>query len=291
MVERRDRLEKIISETIMNTAIYIPSHRRIDNQKTFDAIPKSLLKNTFIVVDKKDYKGYKKRYGTNVILCPEEGICKTRQWIIENSREKYALMFDDDMSFARRNEDMKLKRCKNSDIVAMVKLLESWLEEGLIHVGISQRFGNNRVEEDYMEITRMNNAYAYNCKEMVRLKKQYDIGFDTLEKKYKKRLVMEDFFVTLSLLQFGFKNRVTYEFAWSQDQSGAEGGCSLYRNSRMQEESAKILAREFPKIVNVVKKESKTKWGGFDSKIRTDVVIQWKKSFKSKRKVGIRGLL
>lgn len=264
----------------MKIAIYIPSHRRPESQKTFDFIPKNLIKNTFIVVDKKDFKRYKKVYGENVIMCPEKGICKTRQWIIENSKKKYALMLDDDMNFHIRNKELKLRRCKPKEFTNMVRLLEGWLEEGIIHVGVSQRFGNNRVEEDYTEITRMNNAYAYNCKKMIELKEKHNVSFDYLENKYNKQLVMEDFLVTLSLLQLGFKNRVTYKYAWNQDQSGAGGGCSLYRTSQMQKESAIALAKKFPKYVSVVKKESSKPWKGFNSKVRTDVVVRWLKAFK-----------
>ena len=276
-----------------NIAIYIPSHRRPQDQKTFDFIPRRLRKNTFIIVDQKDFKAYKKIYGANVIKCPKNGICKTRQWIIENSKKKYAIMLDDDMNFHIRNKKLKLQRCSPKEFINMVKLLESWLEEGIIHVGISQRFGNNRIEEDYTEIARMNNAYAYNCKKMIELKEKHNISFDYLENKHDKQLVMEDFLVTLSLLQLGFKNRVTYKYAWDQNQSGADGGCSLYRTSQMQKESAILLAQEFPKYVRVVKKESSKLWKGFDSKIRTDVVIQWKKIFNTARRLegGIRSWL
>jgi len=274
----------------MQIAIYIPSHRRPRNQRTFDSIPKRFIKNTFIVVDKQDFKKYKKIYGTNVIECPEKGICKTRQWIIENSKKKYALMLDDDMNFHVRDKNLKLQKCSPKDFINMVRTLESWLEEGIIHVGISQRCGNNRIEEDYVEITRMNNAYAYNCKKMIELKKKYNISFDYLENKYNKQLVMEDFVVTLLLLQRGFKNCVTYKYAWNQAQSGADGGCSLYRTSQMQKESAILLAQEFPKYVRVVEKVSSKPWKGFDSKTRTDVVIQWKRIFNTMKRLdgGIR---
>lgn len=263
----------------MNIAIYIPSHRRPGSQKTFNFIPEKLKKNTFIVVDRQDLKQYQKIYGKHVIQCPEVGICKTRQWIIENCEEKFSLMLDDDMNFHIRDKNLKLQRCSPKEFINMIRLLEGWLEEGIIHVGISQRFGNNRIEEDYTEITRMNNAYAYNCKKMIELKEKHNVSFNYLENKHGKQLVMEDFLVTLSLLQLGFKNRVAYKYAWDQKESGADGGCSLYRTSQMQAESAVLLARKFPGFVRVVKKKSSKPWKGFDSKVRTDVIIQWKKIF------------
>lgn len=278
----------------MNIGIYIPSYCRVDNQKTLESIPEKLLDKTYLVVYKSDYLKYRKRYGkrVNVLLCPVEGIAKTRQWILENCNEKYAFMIDDDMAFQYRDRDMKMHKCKDKNFINMINLLEDWLDEDIVHVGVSHAFGNNRVKDDYIEIGRMNNAYAYNCLKMKIIKDKHNIGFDSFENKYNKRLVMEDFYLTLSLLKWGYKNRITYKYTWSQKQSGAEGGCSLYRNSEMQKESANLLAKEFPELVVVKTKKSSKKWSGFDSEIRTDVNILWKKCYKNRRnKVGISNIL
>ena len=106
---------------------------------------------------------------------------------------------------------------------------------------------------------------------------------------------MEDFDVTLSLLELGYPNRITYKYAWGQGRSGDDGGCSLYRTSEMQKNAAIRLAEFHPRTVKVVNKRSKTKWGGLDSEVRVDVIVNWKKAFKPKRlennsKKGIRGL-
>jgi len=271
----------------MGLGIFIPSFRRKDNQPTFESIPKSWKKNTFIVVDQRDAVAYRRRYGKqNVLKCPLKGISKTRQWILENSIYPYALMLDDDMQFDVRANG-KLVRCGSKDLKRMFDLLLNWLEDGFVHVGISQRFGNNRIDEDFIDVTRMNNAYGYDVRKMKELKRKYGIAFDYLERKHKRRLVMEDFQVTLSLLQLGYANRVTYQYCWSQKQSGDEGGCSLYRTSEMQHISAHLIAKEFPGYAKPVQKESKVQWKGFDSKTRTDLQIQWKKIFKTGRKKKI----
>ena len=266
--------------------IYIPSYKRPKRLNTIRFVTKKFINNTFIVITKDDYKDYKKNFNKkNLLVCPENGICKTRQWIIENSKTKYALILDDDLRFqVRRGKNLKLKNFGKNTFNSMVELLTSWLNEGLVHVGISQRFGNNRIEEDFKEKARMNNAYAYNCKEMIKLKEKHNVAFDYLEKKYNKQLVMEDFFVTLSLLQLGYKNRVTFKYCWNQDQSGSSGGCSEYRSAKMQKESAIILSKEFPKYVRIVEKKSAIDWKGIGD-TRTDVVISWIKAFR--RKDGI----
>jgi hypothetical protein len=269
----------------MNIGIYIPSYRRSKSQQdTFLSFVKSktLRKHLYLVVDKRDAIIYRRRFSPDrVIVCPENGISKTRQWIINNSEYPYVAMFDDDMSFGVR-EGSKIKQCSTRDLEEMIFLLESWIKEGFVHVGISQRFGNNRVEEDFVEVTRMNNAYAYDAGEIRTLNKSHGIGFDELEVKYNRRLVMEDFNLTLRLLRMGKPNRVSYKYCWTQRQSGDEGGCSLYRNDEMQKTSAEIIAKEHFGFCRIVEKESKTQWRGFASNKRFDLNIYWKKAYESR---------
>jgi hypothetical protein len=271
----------------MDTGIYIPSYRRSKSQQeTFLSFAESkiLRKHLYLVVDKRDAILYRRKFSPgNVIVCPEDGISKTRQWIINSSKYKYVAMFDDDMSFGVRKGG-KIKQCSTVDLEEMIFLLESWIKEGFVHVGISQRFGNNRVEEDFVEVTRMNNAYAYDAREMRKLHKSHGIGFDELEVKYNRRLVMEDFNLTLRLLRLGKPNRVSYKYCWGQRQSGDEGGCSLYRNDEMQKASAEIIAKEHFGLCRVVEKESKTQWRGFASRKRFDLNISWKKAYKTRKR-------
>jgi len=252
--------------------IYIPSLGRCGRVLTLDHIPGPWLKHTYIVVNTDEQKQYKKEYGDDMIMVsPVNGIASVRQWVLENCLSRYALFLDDDMSFSHRTSEKKLKKTRGWDVKKMLQLLISWLDEGFAHVGISPRFGNFQVEEPWVEVGRMNNAYAYNVDTFLTT----GVRFDRLE-------VMEDFDVTLSLLEKGFPNRITYEYAWAQKKSGDVGGCSAYRTSQMQEKAAHELKKLHPKYVKVVQKESKVKWEGFDSKIRTDVNISWKKAYRVK---------
>jgi hypothetical protein len=162
-----------------------------------------------------------------------------------------------------------------SEIGGMINLLYKWLRDGFVHVGISSRNGNNRIEADYVDVARMNNAYAYDREAVLACGARFD-----------RLKVMEDFDITLTLLEKGYPNRVTYEYAWGQRRSGDEGGCSLYRNDEMQREAALELARLHPGLVKIVEKESKEAWGGFESSTRTDVNIQWKKAFERGSRTG-----
>jgi len=216
---------------------------------------------------------------TSVGINPNtSGIAAARQWILQNTPTKYCLMFDDDMTFGVRR-DGKLKKAEKEDIGDMISLLESWLDEGFIHVGISARQHNFTTEADFVDIARMNNAYAFNAAKVL----EAGARFDRLR-------VMEDFEITLTLLEAGFPNRVTYQYCWGQRCSGDSGGCSQWRTSETQAEAAQSLYRLHPASVKVVTKASKAAWGGFSSNTRTDVIISWKKAFELSKRKGKPGI-
>lgn len=250
----------------MKLGIYIPSRSRPEEQITLKNIPSKF--GPILVVPTTEAKEYRqKNPNTFVLSCPANGIAATRQWIMENASHKYVLFMDDDMSFHCRKEG-KLTSCLSMNFTEMVMLLYSWLDkEHFVHVGVSQRAGNNRIVESSIDITRMNNVYAYNREEFLRL----GVRFDRLA-------VMEDFDVTLTLLELGFPNRVTYDYAWSQGKSGAPGGCSIYRTLKVQQDAVKTLARLHGNVVKIVNKTAATHWENIGYS-RCDVVISWKDAY------------
>lgn len=250
--------------------IYIPTLSRPKLQRTLKSIPKELIKKTRLVISENEFDIYAKEHGEKILLPTKaKGIAAVRQWVLENSLSKYSFFLDDDMDFSMR-KGKKLVRCEEKDFKDMYDLLLSWLKEGILHVGVSQRAGNNHVEEDYVEVTRMNNAYCYDVKKY----RNTGVRFDRLR-------VMEDFDVTLSLLELGFKNRVTFKYCWGQTKSGMEGGCSTYRTAQVQDEAAKALAKLHPGLVKITIKSSKEAWEGIGTE-RTDVIISWKKAYERK---------
>lgn len=255
-----------------NIAIYIPSAYREDRQYTLKNLPIKWLRKTFLVVQNDNLSSYTANYGklVRILACPLKGIAPTRQWIMENAKEDHIIMISDDLNFSKRTDSGKLVKCDDEDTNDMLELLETWLIEGLVHVGVSQRAGNNNVEEEYIENTRMNDLYGYNRKIFL----NSGVRWDRLP-------VMEDFDVTLSLLRLGYSNRVTYKYAWGQRKSGDSGGCSTYRTAKMQHESAAQLAKYHTGFVTIIRnKESKTTWENIGNE-RTDVVINWKAAYES----------
>lgn len=214
----------------------------------------------------------------SVAYLPEtcDGISHTRKWIMTElaakHNERFVLMFDDDMDFCYRPNmaDPALETIKDLErFEAMFQLLEQWLADGFVHIGLAARQGSNHFlgPETFRDVTRMMNAYAYDTHALKELK--VEMG---------RISVMEDFDLTLQLLRKGYPNRVSYQYVWNQRGSGAEGGCSSYRTAEMQTKSAQLLQQYHPEYVSLVTKSAGSVWK--DMEERSDVNVQWQKAYE-----------
>lgn len=262
--------------------LFIPSMGRSDRVITVRTLPRRWLRRCWLVVPEREAEEYRQAHlasAVNILGVPDclKGIHNTRQFITDFCPEKYCFQLDDDMSFVRRLPKWRPDWAKfdetfqSHDAEKVGEIFD--LMEGMLrtyrHVGISARQGNNHVKErEWKLVTRMNNAYGHD----VDVLEDLGIRWDRLE-------VMEDFYVTLSLLTAGYPNAVNVDYAWNQRGSGAVGGCSSYRNNEVQDRCARELHRLFPEYVTVVTKKSKSSWQGMEE--RTDVRIQWKKAFEN----------
>jgi hypothetical protein len=157
---------------------------------------------------------------------------------------------------------------------AMFSLLEQWLEEGFVHIGLAARQGSNHFlgPETYRDVTRMMNAYCYDTHAL----KELNVELGRIP-------VMEDFDLTLQLLRKGYPNRVSYQYVWNQRGSGAEGGCSSYRTAEMQMMAAQQLQKYHPAYVTLITKTTGSVWKGMEE--REDVTIQWLKAWEDGKNV------
>jgi len=211
---------------------------------------------------------YSRRW--RAVGCPVDGIGPTRQWIIETSPTNGVVMLDDDLYFSYRPnpETTKLERVK--DLRPMFSWISDQLDAGFIHGGISARQGNQHIPFNSTDCIRVNNAHFFDRDAYLK----QNIRFDVTP-------VMEDFYVTLSLLLRGFPNRVLYRYCWSQRASGFKGGCSIYRTKELQAAAAEQLFSLFPNFVTVVEKES-TSGGALFAGVRKDVNIAWLRAWEAR---------
>jgi len=254
-----------------DVTIYIPTKGRAGKQVTLDFLGDELRGVCTLLVDADEFDNYCLEVDDiNIISMPPEvkGIGKVRQWAVENCPTPYLFLMDDDMVFFRRIGDtVKLEKCAPDMMEELFDELLNWMSlDDIPVVGLSARQGNNNNPNIYQEATRQMNFHGIDVQRFKALGLRFD-GQD----------VMEDFYMTLSLLTQGIPNRVMYQYCWNQKGSGSEGGCSSYRTWEMQKRCAEELAASFPDFVTVVEKTTKTTWKDFPT--RFDVRVQWKKAY------------
>ena len=265
---------------IKDTIIVILSSGRAGKVITNELFPKNIIRSVVIVPEEQlnDYS----KYHSNLLSLPPDvprRIASTRQWALEYFKDeyKYIWMMDDDLVYLTRNADNKLVKSKRSDIKSMFFLMREQVDKYKF-VGISTRLGNNRVEEDFKDVTRSTQSYCM-CSETI-LKN--NITFAPYPE-----LIGEEFHVILSLLNLGFANRVIFKYSQAdRGGSNASGGCSVYRNNEVQKKAAYWLSNAHPEVT--VKAKASKAWKDMDGKgadnYRVDFNIGWKSAFKEVKK-------
>jgi len=198
-----------------------------------------------------------------------------RQFAMDHSLttgDPFQIHLDDDMyMFRRKHRAPLLDKADTQDMIDLFHYIKSTLKEGIYkHGGVSAREGNNRIEEDRKENTRAMRFLFYDVRPIF----EHGIKFTDV-------MCRMDFHMTLSLLEKGYPNVVLYEWAQNQLESSIRaraGGADHYRTMEMMNEQTEQLRQLHPEFIKVVDKETLVSFGG---KERKDVVIQWKKAYKS----------
>lgn len=245
--------------------LLLTTYGRANRQITYNNLPPDLQKQVLFVIQDREKHLYPGKKG--VLLPPHiQTLYEARQFLIERFNEPICLL-DDDLDFAvRRSDDRtKFRQPEPSDIHDMFATLQLELEVYPL-VGIAAREGGNRNTDISYQATRQMRIHALDPIFF----RRHGIRFDRVK-------VMEDFDATLQVLATGNPNFVLNEWVTNQAGSNTEGGCSHYRTMEVQEESAKELARLWPKYVQLVRKTTKGSWNGQE---RVDVRVQWKRCYE-----------
>jgi len=228
-----------------------------------------------LVVQEREFPLYKAEFPKDKILTLPPHVTdltSTRDELLKNPFfDDHVVFLDDDLDFAQRRLDdpTKFEEMTPLDFEVMFNEIDEQLKVFPM-VGIGAREGGNRNTEEYLFKTRIMRVLGFNRPWLL----ERGITFAPLK-------VMEDFHVNLQVLEHGGTTAVCNN--WVSNQRGgsdAPGGCSIYRTPEVQTESAHLLQKLHPGVVQVVQKETKTAWGGGT---RTDVRIQWKRAFKEKK--------
>ncbi len=204
-----------------------------------------------------------------VVYTPDDlRIAGTRQFMMEQFDEQVVL--DDDIRVYKRDDpELHYLHTANIDEVReLVGWMQTKLDEGYVHGGVSMRGRNHGMKPYFDENTRVIRAHFYDAATL----RGEGIRFDDM-------VVMEDFHVTLRLLELGYTNIVNTQFAQDQQGSNIVGGCSEYRTMKVQAEGAHRLAALHDRVKIIVKQTEQQSWQGQE---RTDVRVAWKKAFGTK---------
>lgn len=273
-----------------DVAICILTRDRPDRQTTLESLPDKLKAITYLVVDKAEYLKHRKyRRDVKAILAMPKGyglwggnFSDKKQWTYENINERYYFIVDDDLKFDARKEG-RLVRATPREIYNAFNTMYGWLKGGIAHVALSAREGNNRVEQDWIDVARGMRVCGF------------DLNIIHLEHlEFNRTVLMADFDIALSLLELGYPNRILFKYSNGHRKINDVGGCSLYRTPELMAKAANSLYNFHPKFVKVTEKITTKPWAGFDSKTRTDVTVSWKKAYqfgKGKGSVGIKNFL
>lgn len=255
--------------------VVIPSLSRWNRLLTYKWIPKQYLKNTVIVVPETQAAEYRGHNPDKVILgCPVKGIGPTRDWIVQYARkkgERKVLMLDDDLRFFYRihpeGKTHDYVKAPPEEMLKAFRIIEKLLNK-YPHASIAIKQGSNNLHptEPVILNTRLLRVLAYDTE----LLHSERIRFSDIE-------FMEDFHVSLSLLERGYASATDATHAQDQAGSQMKGGCADYRTMETQAKAAQALKEMHPRFVQVIQRTTKGAWGGGT---RTDVRIAWKEAYK-----------
>jgi hypothetical protein len=256
--------------------ILIPTYMRETDQRCWDNMPEDIRKRAFLCSRTDRVEILRENYpDANIIDIGEtDGIADVRQRLVNIAGNRKIMIVDDSCTFMYRDEEMKLKKMEDPAMWnEMLDMVDTMLDD-YAWVGISDRAGNNRIEEDFTEITRSYSCYGVNTK----MFNQNGISFDGMWKEDKELKLFEDFYAILSMLSKGMKNAVIYKYAFNHPH-GKEGGNSTFRNEELQQKCYQALSRKFPGIIKLKVKENASWTADSENTSRTEAIISWKKAY------------
>lgn len=240
-----------------------------------------MLGDIYIVVQTEEFVKYNNvlaselAIGLQTVPLNSSGIADTRYQIgihaEQHGIDRFCVI-DDDLQFLIRIDEHRwnLRNQDYDDVRGMITYLDH-LSNKYAHGAVSAREGNSFAEEGDRDWLLKLNGRALRC-HFFRTKEYLDV-------KHCRLAVMEDFDVTLQLLEQGFPNAITFWYANGQAKTQSPGGCSIYRTKEVHEESARKLAELHPRFVRLRQKENKTDAGEFGS--RLEVTVQWGRAYRS----------
>ena len=235
--------------------IYIPTFRRADIQITYDNLPDEYKEKVIMVVQEQERKDY--NYDVKYFEVDNDiGIAKTRELICREAGKTRFSMVDDDVIFYRRNQKYfngfdkksnmdKSKRISTKrDLDDMFTLFNEWMDDDIIHIG-HKRSNLPPGKPPYSDTVFFNAIHHINGELLSEIIDE--INWTRCEVGEEANLMFE-------YLSRGYKNRRSDEFPAHWD-SFQEGGCSVFRDSKLHNEEHLKLQKYWGADVVTMRKE------------------------------------
>ena len=212
--------------------------------KILNKIPKNKI---YIFVEPQDYDKYLdiKEEGYNLISIEKNDmkIGYSRKFIQKYFENKNDLVWqiDDNMdSFYIRNEELKLKKIDENEILNMFIFLENKIKDYTI-LTLSFKPSNWFYTQEYKENTRAWGIVLLNNKLLCEKNIFYD---DYLG-------LFEDYDICARCLSFGLKTISFYNYAFYKEMSKFTGGCQVYKNKEYSEEICIYLKKKYSNKIKI----------------------------------------
>ena len=257
--------------------IYIPTFRRVDEQKTFERLPDKYKEKVIMVVQKDERPQYK--YDVEYLEVGNLiGIAATRNEIYNHAGDTKFMMVDDDIVFHRRNKkyygeepnmEGSKRDCTEQDMDELFEMFNTWMEDGIIHMGCRPSWLPPAPvkTQDFCEIA---GVHVINGKVFSKWKDEVDWNFVK---------VAEDSMLNLECLMRGYVNRRTDEFP-AEMGMWQGGGCSEFRDAKVHhDENMKLATHPRYKDFVYMKKDVEVKHLGMISHFK----FKYKEAYDSSK--------
>lgn len=254
--------------------LYILSRGRADRVLTVGALPLSLVSQVSIVVRPDEYRAYRDAGWMKITVLDKgvENIGQVRQWVIENAREEFIGLLDDDIAGFNFKPVMSryggLRNASAKEIETAFATVATWLKtDKLVHAALAPRFlAALPCQKKHTENYKLSQCMFFDRKKLLASGARFD-----------RVPIYEDIDLTLQLLQRGYPNRILLQCCFNPNKAGARGGCATYRTPDVKRKTVERLKKFYrPDILSIDYNEKA-------NKITTRT--HWKKAFNQKGEI------
>ena len=270
--------------------IFIPTVCRADRQITYNCLPKELQSKVVFVVQEWERDQY--HYDAEYLVLPKEitldsenPLSNTRRLIYEAGKNMQYCMFDDDLSFVRRNSkywsgnsnmEKSVRKSNEDDVREMFDVIQNWLDGGLTVCGCGMRSTPPNTKQ-YNDNTSVNGTYWFNGTHFA----------DDLDDMHLTEVhTAEDDLLLLGLLTRGYTTRRSCEFLFdNQSVASLKEESAVWDNLEFDKvhNDHKFIQSLYPKYFKILyDSEGKRESGGYRNFGKRS--IRWNKAYKDSQK-------